>query len=135
MKTREEIDRLAEEIIRGTDLTGIDDPEEAGRRVIAAVTGLGLAKEDARAVLKTYCEMEIERAQALRAKAERDRQEGEATLYLVRLARAAGCPDGVPMIPFLIERGLVEEDGRGGCRLTERGSGLLVHDGGKNEER
>jgi hypothetical protein len=36
---------------------------------------------------------------------------------LIRLGKAAGCPDNEPMIPWLQERGLVEEVDGGGFRF------------------
>ncbi len=38
---------------------------------------------------------------------------------LGRLAHAAGCPSGVPVIPWLAERGLVEQVAGGGWRIAK----------------
>jgi hypothetical protein len=45
---------------------------------------------------------------------------------LARLARAAGCPDSEPPIPWLTKRGLIERvDGDGGCRFRSSPGPLI----------
>jgi hypothetical protein len=53
------------------------------------------------------------------AKARADQAEAE-----VRLARAAGCPENVPMIPWLIEQGLIIHTDGVVC-ITQAGMKLL----------
>jgi hypothetical protein len=65
----------------------------------------------------------MERAAAWRkAQAQPQAREREAASLekLGRLARASGCPRGTPVIPWLIEHGLLESNGDGGYRLTAR---------------
>jgi hypothetical protein len=57
---------------------------------------------ESKAVLSRAAEISRERGRAAHAVA-------DSIENLDRLGKAAGCPDGEPMIPWLQERGLIEE--------------------------
>ena len=55
----------------------------------------------------------LERAAAWDRAGQQQRAEADAQLRVVQLARAAGCPKDAPVIPWLLEKGLiVKTDGR-----------------------
>jgi hypothetical protein len=61
-----------------------------------------LSDMDQADVLTRVAEIACENAAAAQADA-------DIAVALMRLALAAGCPDGIPAIPWLMERGLVKE--------------------------
>jgi hypothetical protein len=65
-----------------------------------------LSDMDQADVLTRVAEIACENAAAAQA-------EADIAVALMRLALAAGCPDGIPAIPWLLERGLVEKVGDG----------------------
>jgi hypothetical protein len=61
-----------------------------------------LGASEFRTVLRRAAEISRERGRAAYA-------EADSLESLRRLGKAAGCPDGEPIIPWLQERGLIEE--------------------------
>ena len=61
-----------------------------------------------------------ERARAWRRASEQQLREAETQFELCKLARATGCPDQTPVIPWLLERGLVVEHPDGGYVMTAK---------------
>ena len=51
---------------------------------------------------------------------EQQLREAETQFELCKLARATGCPDQMPVIPWLLERGLVVEHPDGGYVMTAK---------------
>jgi hypothetical protein len=64
-------------------------------------------------------------AEISRENAAAHQAEADAAVALMRLALAAGCPDGVPAIPWLMERGLVVEVD-GVCRFKPAKPGQVT---------
>jgi len=52
-------------------------------------------------------------ADALAVAIDRKQREADHLRQFVRLAQATGCPEDEPVIPWLLERGLVERDANG----------------------
>jgi hypothetical protein len=72
-----------------------------------------LTDEDVRLVNVRAAEIACEIAAEACSEAAIARAEADQSVAFLRLARAAGCPDNIAVIPWLHERGLVERiDGR-----------------------
>jgi hypothetical protein len=112
MITKAEIDALAVQIA---------EPDNFHRHVPIIERLLGLSKSEQDAVLERAEAIEAQKWEALaceRAEELKQRRAEIARLKaelqapweaLLRLARAAGCPGDAPVIPWLAERGLIEE--------------------------
>ncbi len=107
MVTKDDIETLAVQLadldFEGMPETIIDE------KIDAALIGLDDADE--RAVLERAAEISRERGQKLFEMVDKMNS-------LRRLAAAAGCPEDVPLIPWLQERGLIEQVD-GGWRIKE----------------
>jgi hypothetical protein len=91
MTTPEEIETFARQIAE-SDFLVSESPALIGH----------FSDMDQAAVLDRAAEISREIAAAYQAEAD------DAVAFL-RLARASSCPDGIPVIPWLLERGLVVE--------------------------
>lgn len=98
MKTNAQLEQLVDEYLK-IDLDGLTQAEIAQK--IESVFG-DLDDRDY-AVVQSFIK---ERAAQSYAKA-------DALKRLSRLAKAAGCPEGTPKIPWLLERNLIIKNGEG----------------------